>query len=73
MLIAIASEFDTTVGVLLGEIISDNEENGIEVISKKLNDINLQLAKRRSQRIRIVRYLFVSLCLLLENDPLTCK
>lgn len=69
MLITIALEFDTTIGVLLGETISDNEENDIEVISKKLNDINLQLAKRKIQRIRTVRYLFVFLCLLLENDP----
>lgn len=69
MLIAIALEFDTIVGVLLGETISDNEENDIEVISNKLNDINLQLAKRKIQRIRTVRYLFVSLCFLLENGP----
>lgn len=65
MLIAIASEFDTTVSVLLGETISDNEENDIEVISKKLEDINLQLAKRKVQKIKTIRYLFVSLCIII--------
>lgn len=62
MLITLASELETTVSILLGETISDTEENDIEAISKKLEDINLQLAKRKIQKIKTIRYCLISLC-----------
>ena len=62
MLITLASELETTVSVLLGETISKIEENDIEVISKKLEDINLQLAKRKIQKIKTIRCCLISLC-----------
>ena len=65
MLITLASELETTVSVLLGETISKIEENDIEVISKKLEDINLQLAKRKIQKIKTIRYCLISLCVII--------
>ena len=63
MIIALAEELDTSVGTLLGETIQEeclNEEN-MKTIAEKLEVINLQLAKTSSMRIRTIRYLLISL------------
>lgn len=64
MIILLAEELDTSVSTLLGETVQEeclNEEN-MKSISEKLEDINLQLAKRSEMRIRTTRYLLISLC-----------
>lgn len=63
MILSLAEELDTSVSTLLGETVQKeclNEEN-MKSISEKLEVINLQLAKRSSMRIRTIRYLFISL------------
>lgn len=65
MLIALASELDTTVSVLLGETISEIEKNDIEIISKKFEELNLQLAKRKIQKIKTIRHFLISLCVII--------
>lgn len=45
MLIALADELDTSVGVLLGEPVAEPIQDDLKVISEKLEVINLQLAK----------------------------
>lgn len=67
MLISLAEELDTSVGTLLGETVQEeclNEEN-LKRISEKLEVINLQLAKRSKMRIRAIRYLLISLCIII--------
>lgn len=63
MILSLAEELDTSVSTLLGETVQKeclNEED-MKSISEKLEVINLQLAKRSSMRIRTIRYLFISL------------
>lgn len=67
MLILLAEELDTSVSGLLGETVSEpslNEMN-LESISKRLENINYQFAKRKVMRIRIIRYLLILLCILI--------
>lgn len=67
MLILLAEELDTSVSTLLGETVQEeclNEDN-MKHISEKLEVINLQLAKRSKMRIRAVRYLLISLCIII--------
>ena len=45
MLITLADELDTSVNVLLGETVTESMTDDLKVISKKLEIINLQLAK----------------------------
>ena len=64
MLISLANELDTSVGILLGETVQEQNLNEVDLksISEKLEVINLQLAKRSETRIRAIRYLRISLC-----------
>lgn len=64
MLISLADELDTSVGILLGETIQEpymNELN-LKSISEELERINLQFAKRNERRIRTIRCLLFALC-----------
>lgn len=64
MLVSLADELDTSVGILLGETVPKecfNEEN-LKSISEKLEVINLQLAKRSEMRIRTIRRLLICVC-----------
>lgn len=66
MLISLAEELDTSVSILLGETIDEDlNEESIKSISEKLEVINLQLAKRSEVRIRTIRYLLISLCVII--------
>lgn len=64
MLISLAKELDTSVSILLGETVQEYclNEFDLKSISEKLESINLQFAKRSEMRIKVIRYLLVSLC-----------
>ena len=62
MLIALADELDTSVNVLLGETVTESMTDDLKVISKKLEVINLQLAKRNMVKIKIIRLILIALC-----------
>mgnify|MGYP005800426513 FL=1 len=64
MLISLADELDTSVSILLGETVQEQCMNELDLksISEKLENINLQFAKRSEMRIKAVRYLLFSLC-----------
>ena len=49
MLISISEVLETPVSILLGETIVETKISDLEVISEKLEIINLQLAQRRLQ------------------------
>ena len=65
MLILLADELDTSVSVLFGENVQENNSDDIKTISEKLEVINLQLAKRSMERVKTVRWVFISLCTLI--------
>ena len=65
MLILLADELDTSVSALLGENVQENRSDDIKTISEKLEVINLQLAKRSMERVKTVRWVFISLCTLI--------
>ena len=68
LLISLANELDTSVGILLRETVQEQNLNEVDLksISEKLEVINLQLAKRSETRIRAIRYLLISLCAILR-------
>jgi putative transcriptional regulator len=65
MLISLADELDTTVSELLGETLSEPIADDLKTISEKLEVINLQLAKRNAEKIKLARWILISLCLLI--------
>ena len=62
MLIMLADELDSTVSELLGEPIADPTSDDLMILSKKLEVINLQLAKRSITKVRTIRWILISLC-----------
>ena len=62
MLITLADELDTSVNVLLGETVTESVTDDLKVISKKLEVINLQLAKRNMVKIKTIRLILIALC-----------
>ena len=62
MLITLADELDTSVSVLLGETVTESMTDDLKVISKKLEVINLQLAKRNMVKIKTIRLILIALC-----------
>ena len=62
MLITLADELDTSVNVLLGETVTESMTDDLKVIAKKLEVINLQLAKRNMVKIKTIRLILIVLC-----------
>ena len=62
MLITLADELNTSVNVLLGETVTESMIDDLKVISKKLEVINLQLAKRNMVKIKTIRLILIALC-----------
>ena len=62
MLIMLADELDTTVSELLGELVTEPTTDDLKILSKKLEVINLQLAKRSITKVRTIRWILISLC-----------
>lgn len=61
LLISISEVLETPVSILLGETIVEPKPDDLKVISEKLELINLQLAKRKTERRKIFHWLFISL------------
>ena len=62
MLIILADELDTSVSVLLGETVTEPMSDDLKAISKKLEIINLQLAKRNMVKVKNIRWILIALC-----------
>lgn len=65
MLIAISESLETPVSVLLGENVTETQVDDLKVICEKLERINLQLARRKIIRKRILHLLLISLCVVI--------
>ena len=62
MLISISGVLETPVSILLGETIVETKISDLEVISEKLEIINLQLAQKKIARRKIIQGLLIILC-----------
>ncbi|KAF1297193.1 transcriptional regulator [Enterococcus sp. JM4C] len=78
MLISISEILETPVSILLGETVDVTTPNDLKTIAEKLEIINLQLAKRKSAKQKIIRWSLITFCsvivlffmiLLLLNSP----
>ena len=65
MLISMSEVFEMPVGTLLGENILETKADDLKAISEKLEVINLQLVQRKSTRRKMIRWLLISLCLII--------
>ena len=62
MLLSISEALETPVSILLGETVVEPEVDDLKAISKKLEIINLQLAQRKTTRMKILHWLLISVC-----------
>lgn len=65
MLISISEVLETSVSVLLGESVIEQETDNLKAISEKLEVINLQLAQKKETRRKVLHWSFIALSALL--------
>lgn len=61
MLIELATVLDTSVSTLLGEDIEKTQANELKTISEKLEVINLQLAKKKENKRKLLVHILITL------------
>ena len=62
MLVSLAQTLETPVSTLLGETVAEEKTDDLKTISEKLEVINLQLARRKAIRQRVLHWTFILLC-----------
>lgn len=62
MLILMSEVLETPVSTLLGETVVESEVDDLKAISQKLEIINLQLAKKKTARRKLLHWLLISVC-----------
>lgn len=62
LLISLSEALETPVSTLLGENVAEARADDLKVISEKLEVINLQLARRKAARQKLLHWLLLSLC-----------
>lgn len=65
ILILISEVFETSVSTLLGETVIETKVDDLKAISEKLEIINLQLAKRKIARRKMLYWILILLCLII--------
>jgi len=65
MLISISEVLETSVSTLLGETVAEAPVDDLKVISENLEIINLQLARNKATKRKILHWLFILLCVLI--------
>jgi len=65
LLLALSEALETPVSTLLGEAITESEADDLKAISKKLEVINIQLAKRQQSMRKIAHWFLISLAVLI--------
>jgi putative transcriptional regulator len=65
MLISISEVLETPVSTLLGETVAEAPVDDLKVISENLEIINLQLARNKATKRKILHWLFIVLCVLI--------
>ena len=64
MLLSISEALETPVSTLLGENVMESEVDDLKAISAKLEVINLQLARRKTGRRKILHWFLIALCVI---------
>lgn len=67
MLIALSEALETSASTLLGETVTESKVDDLKAISEKLEVINLQLARRKTTRRKILHWLLISLCIVIVS------
>lgn len=62
MLVSISEVLETPVSTFLGENVIASEADGLKAVCAKLEVINLQLAQRKTARMRILHWILILLC-----------
>lgn len=62
LLIALSEALETPVSTLLGQTVTEPEADDLKAISEKLEVINLQLARRKTTRRKILHWVLIALC-----------
>ena len=62
LLISLSEALETPVSTLLGETVIETEIDTLKAISEKLEVINLQLARRKTMRRKIIHCSLITLC-----------
>ena len=62
LLMSRSEVLETPVSILLGETVVETKVSDLEVISEKLEIINLQLAQKKIARRKIIQGLLITLC-----------
>lgn len=65
MLISLSEVLETPVSTLLGETVPESKADDLQVISEKLEIINLQLAQRKTTRRKVFHWFLISLCIVI--------
>lgn len=65
MLISLAEVLETPVSTLLGETVPESKADDLQVISEKLEIINLQFAQRKATRRKVLHWFLISLCIVI--------
>lgn len=65
MLISLSEALETPVSTLLGENVIESEVDAVKALSEKLEIINLQFARRKTLRRKILHWLLISLCVII--------
>ena len=62
MLISLSEALETSVSALLGEPVAEAKADDLKAIAEKLEVINLQLARQKAARRKVLRWLLIALC-----------
>lgn len=62
LLISLSEVLETPVSTLLGENVTEQKVDELKAISEKLEVINLQLARRKAAKQKMVHWLLIGLC-----------
>lgn len=65
LLISLSNALDTSVSTLLGENVEETKIDALNEISKKLEIINMELAKKKDERRKIWKWIFFSICMII--------
>ena len=65
LLIALSEALETPVSTLLGETVAESEVDTVKALSEKLEIINLQFARRKTLRRKVLHWSLISLCVVI--------
>lgn len=65
LLIALSEALETPVSTLLGETVAESEADAVKALSEKLEIINLQFARRKTFRRKVLHWSLISLCVVI--------